>query len=140
MSDTRPGLCRNRLRDEGKPHPRSGCAVCRNGGMMGCPHERNFAAGPILGHSMSEIEITQADRDRANEYLSSAFRCTETLAERFARHRHEARAEALEEFLNFPKTAVHSDGPGAYENGYNHAVSVVRGKASRALRSGEREG
>ena len=38
--DTRPQLCRNRLRDEGQAYPRSGCAVCRDGGMMGCPHER----------------------------------------------------------------------------------------------------
>lgn len=32
-------------------------------------------------------EVTQADIDMANDYLSSAFRCTATLAERFARHR-----------------------------------------------------
>lgn len=38
--DTRPQLCRNRLRDEGQAYPRSGCAVCGNGGLMGCPHER----------------------------------------------------------------------------------------------------
>ena len=35
----RPPLCRNALRDNGQPYPRSGCAVCRNGGLMGCPYE-----------------------------------------------------------------------------------------------------
>lgn len=32
--------CRNELRAQGKPYPRSGCAECGNGGIMGCPHER----------------------------------------------------------------------------------------------------
>jgi len=39
----RPANCRNRLRDEGKPYPRSGCSHCRNGGLMGCPFERKHA-------------------------------------------------------------------------------------------------
>ncbi|MRX32783.1 hypothetical protein [Aminobacter sp. MDW-2] len=33
-----PANCRNRLRDEGKPYPRSGCASCGSG-LMGCPYE-----------------------------------------------------------------------------------------------------
>lgn len=33
--------CRNRLRAEGKPYPRSGCAVCKTGGLTGCPYERS---------------------------------------------------------------------------------------------------
>lgn len=42
----RPALCRNQLRAEGKPYPRSGCAVCRNGGLVGCPYEnRAYHAG-----------------------------------------------------------------------------------------------
>lgn len=36
----RPINCRNRLRAEGKPYPRSGCSVCRTGGLTGCPYER----------------------------------------------------------------------------------------------------
>jgi hypothetical protein len=32
-------LCRNRLRNEGKPYPKSGCAHCGNGGMAGCPYD-----------------------------------------------------------------------------------------------------
>lgn len=36
----KPSLCRNRLRDEGKAYPRSGCAVCKTGGMLGCPYEK----------------------------------------------------------------------------------------------------
>lgn len=62
MDENRPALCRNRLKDEGKPHPRSGCNVCRNGGMMGCPHERAEAkdhSAPTRG------EVTQGDRVRA---------------------------------------------------------------------------
>ena len=38
--DERPINCRNRLRDEGKPYPRSGCAVCKTGGLHGCIYER----------------------------------------------------------------------------------------------------
>jgi hypothetical protein len=38
--DYRPTQCRNRLRDEGKPHPKSGCEVCRDGGIRGCPYEK----------------------------------------------------------------------------------------------------
>lgn len=36
----RPPLCRNALRDAGKPYPRSGCDVCGKGGLLGCPYER----------------------------------------------------------------------------------------------------
>ncbi|QIV65837.1 hypothetical protein Cp1R7AA1_179 [Mesorhizobium phage Cp1R7A-A1] len=39
----RPEGCRNRLRDEGKPYPKSGCTVCKNGGMVGCRYERDVA-------------------------------------------------------------------------------------------------
>lgn len=35
----RPANCRNRLRDEGKAYPRSGCASCGDGGLRGCPYE-----------------------------------------------------------------------------------------------------
>jgi len=36
----RPVNCRNRLRAEGKPYPKSGCTVCKTGGLTGCPYER----------------------------------------------------------------------------------------------------
>lgn len=39
-ADPRPQSCTMRLRDEGKAAPRSGCASCHMGGMLGCPHER----------------------------------------------------------------------------------------------------
>jgi hypothetical protein len=39
-SGERPANCRNRLRDEGKPYPRSGCLSCKDGGLRGCPYER----------------------------------------------------------------------------------------------------
>lgn len=40
LEDTRPSNCRNRLRDEGKAYPRSGCASCGNGGLFGCRYEK----------------------------------------------------------------------------------------------------
>lgn len=39
----RPSSCRNALKDSGKAYPRSGCAVCGNGGLMGCPYDRKHA-------------------------------------------------------------------------------------------------
>lgn len=38
----RPADCTMRLRAEGKAAPKSGCLVayCRNGDMMGCPHDK----------------------------------------------------------------------------------------------------
>lgn len=35
----RPKRCRNRLRDEGFPHPKSGCEVCKTGGVGGCLYD-----------------------------------------------------------------------------------------------------
>lgn len=43
-NDARPSNCRNRMRDEGKAYPKSGCQSCGNGGLMGCPHERGEAS------------------------------------------------------------------------------------------------
>jgi len=39
----KPANCRNRLRDEGKAYPKSGCGHCKNGGLMGCPFEKDSA-------------------------------------------------------------------------------------------------
>ncbi len=36
----RPANCRMALQAAGKPYPRSGCAVCKDGGLRGCPYER----------------------------------------------------------------------------------------------------
>lgn len=41
MTDIRPANCRNRLRDEGKAYPRSGCAYCKNGGLIGCQFDKS---------------------------------------------------------------------------------------------------
>ncbi len=49
--DKRPVNCRNRLRDEGKAHPRSGCAYCGDGGMRGCPLDSRKAV-PIGDHDV----------------------------------------------------------------------------------------
>lgn len=39
ITDPRPANCRERLREQGKPYPRSGCSACRKSlGMLGCPH------------------------------------------------------------------------------------------------------
>lgn len=34
-----PVNCRERLRLEGKAYPKSGCAICGDGGIKGCPYE-----------------------------------------------------------------------------------------------------
>lgn len=39
-TENRPESCRNRLRDEGKAYPKSGCGHCKTGGMTGCPFEK----------------------------------------------------------------------------------------------------
>lgn len=44
VQDELPSSCRERLRLEGKPYPRSGCLVCKTGGLMGCPYKRRMAA------------------------------------------------------------------------------------------------
>lgn len=38
--DKRPFNCRNRLRDNGKAYPKSGCRVCTDFLIRGCPYER----------------------------------------------------------------------------------------------------
>ena len=43
-AEIRPPLCRNRLRDEGKAYPKSGCKVCHKGGIFGCPFENRGAS------------------------------------------------------------------------------------------------
>lgn len=55
----RPSLCRNALRDAGKPYPRSGCAVCRNGGLVGCPYE-NRAQSTTPARALSREEVVNA--------------------------------------------------------------------------------
>lgn len=41
---TPPANCRNRLKAEGKPFPKSGCSACYMGGMHGCPHDGTLRA------------------------------------------------------------------------------------------------
>ncbi len=58
-ADTRPIDCRNRLRDEGQSYPKSGCAVCRTGGLTGCPYEKPGSptnANPAADRMIGEIE------------------------------------------------------------------------------------
>lgn len=70
-AEKRPANCRNRLRDEGKPYPKSGCASCGNGGMMGCPHERKApspapaqAGTPPEALPASGVEAVRLMRER----------------------------------------------------------------------------
>lgn len=89
---------------------------------------------------MSEIEITQADYDRADSVGTLTMERRRIVAEEFARHRHEARAEALEQAVQEVHSAIfdcamrHSGKASAAD----YSMDVVR--AIRALRSGEREG
>lgn len=57
MTDNRPSNCRNRLRDEGKAYPRSGCTVCKDGGLRGCPYEREHEKKSAIN------QITREDVD-----------------------------------------------------------------------------
>lgn len=50
----RPSNCRNRLRDEGKAHPRSGCGYCGDGGIMGCPYEK---VDLIIANDLEQTKI-----------------------------------------------------------------------------------
>lgn len=59
--DARPANCRNVLRDEGKPYPKSGCASCGNGGLMGCPHERAAAPASTGEHEIGLMAQAMAD-------------------------------------------------------------------------------
>ncbi len=62
--DNRPANCRNRLRDEGKAYPKSGCQVCRAGGMTGCPYEISAtAAAPAAFEApvINKIERWEVD-------------------------------------------------------------------------------
>lgn len=54
-SDNRPENCRNRLRDEGKPYPRSGCGHCKHGGLLGCP----FGDNPPPSKAAKEVTEQQ---------------------------------------------------------------------------------
>jgi hypothetical protein len=58
MTD-RPNNCRNALRDAGKPYPKSGCAVCKDGGMRGCPYEK-----PATSDNRSDQEALAAEMNR----------------------------------------------------------------------------
>lgn len=44
----RPTNCRMRLRDEGKPYPRSGCQSCERGGLRGCPFDSTTWRAPHI--------------------------------------------------------------------------------------------
>ena len=51
-SDIRPANCRNRLRDEMRAYPKSGCGHCKTGGLTGCPFE---ASGSSLMKSINDL-------------------------------------------------------------------------------------
>lgn len=75
----RPTLCRNALRDEGLPYPKS-CAVCGNGGLMGCPYEANVAVArpidppPPPMTTDTTARVSQGDYDRAADLAALAER------------------------------------------------------------------
>lgn len=106
----RPMLCRNSLRDAGKPYPRSGCAICKDGGLMGCPYDRPVGANlddveALLRQPAMTEEITQADREAAAAISTEALRPAilrgewddTAILKALALHRTQARQAALEE-------------------------------------------
>lgn len=52
MVNVSPNNCRNRLMAEGKPYPKSGCAHCKTGGLLGCPYEK-----AVHGHKAGDAEV-----------------------------------------------------------------------------------
>ncbi|WP_298983378.1 hypothetical protein [uncultured Roseibium sp.] len=63
--ETRPANCRERLKDEGKPYGRSGCAVC--GSLLGkvCPVK--VYEGPVPGPiTIVDLEPSAIDQTRSN--------------------------------------------------------------------------
>lgn len=52
--NTFPENCRERLRMSGKPYPRSGCAVCKTGGLRGCPYKEYIPETPPDGYAIIE--------------------------------------------------------------------------------------
>lgn len=80
-----PKQCRERLMREGKPHPRSGCVVCKTGGLTGCPYEKavhepqppsgapqSSNPNPVTPGLSSESGASVSERARA--ILSQAYR------------------------------------------------------------------
>ena len=59
VEDRRPASCRNRMRDAGKPYPRSGCNHCGDGGLMGCPFDRTASA---------HVEVAYRHKKRGTTY------------------------------------------------------------------------
>jgi hypothetical protein len=55
----RPASCRNRLRDEGKAYPKSGCAVCKNGGLFGCRYEKNTVTDNPQANPCGELPAAE---------------------------------------------------------------------------------
>lgn len=111
----RPERCRNRLRDEGKPHPKSGCAVCKTGGITGCPFEKGFIerleyqisvareAGSLYWLSPSEVLRLLEDCHAEIKRINAEWLDVETLAKRlgeqifcFERARAKLRAGTIE--------------------------------------------
>lgn len=68
MSDKRPQNCRNRLAGEGKPHPKSGCAVpgckgafgsiCSQEYLVEIPNYEKDRGGQHVGMSSTAVKVT----------------------------------------------------------------------------------
>lgn len=67
----KPEGCRYRLKEEGKPYPRTGCAVCAPGklGTVICPYERTGAQDvkALLAQNNEVLEGVLAQMDNINE-------------------------------------------------------------------------
>jgi hypothetical protein len=65
----KPENCRDRLKEEGKAYPKSGCAVCAVGGLLGCPFDRPYEQDikAILAQNNEVLEGVLAQMDNINE-------------------------------------------------------------------------
>lgn len=82
--DNRPALCRNRLRDEGKHYPRSGCKSCGNGGMMGCPYEKGGLPNNIKIDAPEPVAQPVATAAAIADLQNAAYKMRKAVAAIFA--------------------------------------------------------
>ena len=84
-NDARPQTCRNRLRDEGHAYPRSDCASCGNGGLVGCPHDRR-PAPPTTGSGVKPPRpANPPNLQRIDDHINQLGRLTKQTQNAIAR-------------------------------------------------------
>lgn len=76
-TQSKPENCRNRLRDEGKAYPKSGCEYCKTGGLTGCPFDNKKSIAPKPNTCCSywrNDALDNAAREVPDEFIEFALR------------------------------------------------------------------